>query len=178
MATINATVGGWSSILYDVTGVVTPYNIPFYVPANLNATGDRIIYGQGTAAGEIDTMYAALLGINNTTLTINLQNFTDPGGNGSTAFDRIREFLLYNPNTNAGYDVSAYASASNGWPFLPPSTSPSIARANGGFVRLSDPQSTGSGNGNVVTGSTYSITLATSHNVTGLLLVMLGGSAA
>jgi hypothetical protein len=73
--------------------------------------------------------------------------------------------------------MGIYKGASNGWAPLPASTSPLYARANQGFVRISDPNSL-STNGNVVGSSSKNIVVDSGAHTTTALLLILGGSAA
>jgi len=174
---VTAKVGGWAEILYSVAGVITPYTIPVSIPFNSTAQGAILSYTNGTAAGQIDTIHALPYTLVSTTQTIDVTSLLDVNG-VSVNFARIREIFLYNTDAVAGHDFSMYQGVSNGLAILPPSTAPAFARANGGFIRISDPNSTGGGNGNVTSGASKTIKLDSgSHTVTAWL-VLLGGSAA
>lgn len=151
------------------SGVIVPYSIPATVSANLS-------YANGTASNQVDTIYSKQITLSATTTTLNLTTLTDPAGN-SINFARVREFIVVNTSSTAGYDVKVEAGASNGWSPLPPSTSPLYARYSGS-LRISDPVSTGTGNGNVVTSTSNTITLDPGANTITVNVLIVGGSAA
>ncbi len=151
------------------SGVILPFDIPEAITANLN-------YSNGTGSNQVDTIYGASLSLAGTTTTLNLQSLTDPSG-ASIDFARVRELIVINPSTTAGYDVKVEAGASSGWTVLPPSSNPLYARY-GGSLRISDPVSTGSGNGNVVTSSLKNVTLDPGANTVTVYVLLIGGSAA
>ncbi len=127
----------------------------------------------GTAAGQVDTPYWSAPSLAATPTTIDLTSLTDPGG-GSIDFARVRFFMVYNPNTTAGHDVTVEQGASNGWSQI----GTEVVRANGGFKILFDPQSTGSGNGMVVTGTSKTIKFDPGANTVTVFIVIVGGSVA
>jgi hypothetical protein len=133
----------------------------------------------GTAAGEINLITSIAITLTaSTPQTFNLtSSFTDLFG-GSCNYARVREFWLANPSATAGYNTTLYAAASNGWSMLPPSTAPLTCFANGGTIRLSDPQSTGAGNGQVTSGSSCEFTLNPGSNGQTVYLLLCGGTAA
>lgn len=130
----------------------------------------------GTASGQCDTLFAKQYTLSGTTTTIDLTSLTDPAGNSIT-FARVREFIVQNTATTAGYDVKVEAGASNGWGPLPPSTNPLYCRY-GSVVRVSDKLSTGSGNGNVVTSTSKTVTFDPGSNTVTINVLIVGGSAA
>ena len=153
------------------SGALTSYSIPANVLAGYT-------YTNGTATGQVDTIYAKTLTLSGATTTLNLNSgLTDPAGN-SVVFARVREFIITNTATTASYDVKVEAGASNGWAVLPPSTAPVYARYGGGSIRISDPTSTGGGNGNVVSSSSCNITLDPGANTVTVNILIVGGSAA
>lgn len=130
----------------------------------------------GTGSGQIDTVYAAQFSLAaSTPQTINLTSLTDPLGK-SISFARVRDFVVQNTASTSGYDCQVYASASNGWAVLPASSGPLYARA-GSVVRLSDKLSTGSGAGNIVSGSSNSVTFNPGSNAVTINVWIVGGSA-
>lgn len=156
------------SFVEAVSGV-TNYQIPATISANLS-------YANGTASNQVDTIYAKQLSLTGATTTIDLTSLTDPAGN-SINFARVREFIVQNLSSTAGYDVKIESGASNGWAPLPPSSSPNYARYSGTF-RMSDPVSTGGSNGNVVSGSSKTITFDPGANTFNINVIIVGGSAA
>ena len=167
-----------------VTGTVT-FTATFVETDNngLNSNGltqqinpGVLAYANGTASNQVDTLYAAKVTLAGAPTTINLTTLTDPAGNTAN-FARVREFIVYNPASTAGYDVKVEAGATNGWSALPPSTSPLTCRYLG-TVRISDPTSTGTGNGNVVTSTSNTITLDPGANTVTIYILIAGGSAA
>lgn len=133
-------------------------------------------YSNGTGSNQIDTIYAAHLTLTGAPTTIDLSSLTDPAGN-SANFARVREVIVQNISSTAGFDCKVEAGASNGWPVLPPSTAPLQCRY-GATLRISDPVSTGSGNGNVVGASTKTVTFDPGANTVIINVLIVGGSAA
>lgn len=148
---------------------ISPVEIQQGVAQNLQ-------YGTGTGSGQVDTFYAAKLTLSGATTTLDLTTLMDPAGNAIN-FARVREFIVQNTAGTAGFDVKVLASSSNGWPVLPPSANPIYCRY-GAVLRFSDPTSTGSGNGNVVGGTTKSITFDPGANTVVIYVLIVGGSAA
>src|SRR6202042_2996074 len=93
---------------------VTPYTIPA-------AAQFTYSYSNGTGALQFDTLYAKEITLAAAPTTIDLTNFVDAGGNTGTSFARVREFIVWNPDTNATHTVAISAGASNGWAPLSPS---------------------------------------------------------
>lgn len=135
-------------------------------------------YANGTGSAQIDTLYAKQITlVASTPQTLDLTTVTDPAGN-SANFARVREAIFQNVTTTASYDVKVSAGASNGVIFLPPSSSPLFCRY-GSTLRISDKVSTGSGNGNVVGGTTKTVTLDPGTNGPIIINVIIaGGSSA
>jgi hypothetical protein len=158
----------------------TGFIVPQWIYGTLIAAGTNaatLTYSNGTASGQVDTLHCKPYVLAAATTTIDLTSLLDPAGN-SIDFARVREFQVYNPAATAGYDVQVYAGATNGWAQLGPSTSPQYARAIGGLVRLSDPQSTGSGNGNIVSGTSKTVTFNPGSNTITIYVLIAGGSVA
>jgi hypothetical protein len=167
-ATISGQVSFGASFQQTVAGLVT-YQIPLTISSGTS-------YGNGTSSGNVNLAYAAQLTLAGSPTTLNLQSITDPSG-ASITFARVREFVIQNTATTAGYDVKVEAGSSNGWSVLPPSTSPIMCRY-GASLKISDPNSTGSGNGNVVTSSSENVTLDPGSNTVIVNVLIVGGSAA
>lgn len=148
---------------------LAPYQIPATISQNLS-------YANGTASNQVDTIYAKTITLAATTQTIDLTSLTDPAGNAIT-FVRVREFIIVNTATSASFDLKVEAGASNGWAQLPPSTSPILTRY-GGILRLSDPVSTGAGNGAIVGSTSKTVTFDSGSNTITFLVLIVGGSAA
>ena len=143
---------------YISSGLITPETLTVNISSPAVALSS-ITYTNGTGQLQVDTIYGQALTLSGATTTLNLQSVTDLDG-ATVTFARIREFFLLNVTSTAGYDVKAYQGASNGWAPLPSGSSDaSWARCNGGWVWLHDPNSTGGGNGNVVTGSSKNVVL-------------------
>lgn len=159
---------------YVTAGKITPqtYTVSIAAPG---ITGASITYTSGTGAGQIDSLYSEPIALAaNTPQTINLQSLTGLGGE-SLVLARAREFILFNPSA---YDCKAYQGATNPWAMVPPSTAPLWARAGNGCARISDPNSTGAGVGNVVTATSCEVTLDPGANAFTVYLIVAGGSAA
>lgn len=140
--------------------------------------GATLSYANGTGALQFDGLvFEPVALVASTPQTFDLTALTGLGGESINAA-RVRELIVFNPDATAGHDVQVYKGATNGWSILPPSTSPLPARAVNGMVRVSDPNSTGSGNGNVTGGSSKTVTLDPgAHNVT-VYFILLTGSVA
>lgn len=155
------------------SGVVTPQTLPVLVSANVR-------YANGTAAGQVDTIFAAQYSVaSGTPLTVNLQSCTDLAGNTVT-FARVREFIVQVTDATAGHTLQVYAAASNGWSVLPPSGSAIVVQPGGSSVfHLSDPSSSGSGVGNVVTSTSnsFAVNSNTSATVSSVNVLVVGCSA-
>jgi hypothetical protein len=151
------------------SGVIVPFSVPATISQNLG-------YTNGTASNQVDTLYAKQLTLAGATTTIDLTSLTDPAG-VSVNFARVRELIVVNTATTAGFDVKVEAGASNGWAPLPTSADPLTARY-GGSIRLSDPVSTGASNGNVTSGTSKTITFDPGANTCIINVLIVGGSAA
>jgi len=134
---------------------------------------------QNTTTGTalfVDQLYAATLTfVASTAQTFHFNNASllDPFGN-TLAMLRIRELIILNTSLTAGWDLSVAQAASNGVTWLPVvANGPPHAYANGGLLRLSDPNSSGAGVGQVISGSTDGIVLTpTAHAVTAVILAL------
>ena len=161
--------------------ITAGYVQPQTLNASINpagATWSSVQYTNGTGSLQIDTPYCKPIAlVASTPQTFNLTSLTDLDGN-SIDFARVREFIVFNPTATAGYDCKIYQGASNPWVQVPPSTSPGYARYGGGLYNLSDPTSTGAGNGNVVSGTNCEFTLDPGTNSFTVYLACFGGSVA
>lgn len=132
-------------------------------------------YTTGTGSKQVDSIYAATLTLSATATTLDLTNLTDPAGN-SVNFARVREFIVVNQATTAGFDVNVLQGAANGWsPF--PATGGTPCRYSG-ILRIADPVSTGANNGNVVSSTSKTVKLDPGANNVTVLILVVGGSAA
>jgi len=161
---------------YVTAGVITPETLPAIIQAN-DGAGDTINYATGTGSGATDLEYAAKITLAATTQTIDLTSLTSPSG-AAVNFARVREFIVYNPDTTAGHDIKVEGGASNPWAFVAPSTAPQYAWANGGTVWLRDPKSTGGGNGMVVGGASKTVKFDSGSNTVTFYVLISGTSVA
>lgn len=165
--------------LQDVvsSGYVNPQTLlaQLYSPGT---PGASLSYTSGTGALQADGLYFAPIAlVASTPQTFDLTALTGIGGESLTV-NRVREWLLYNPDTTSGHDVGAYQGASNPWAVMPASANPLYARAGGGLARISDPNSTGGAVGNVVGGTSKTFKLDPgTHNVTVYLLILTSSVA-
>lgn len=151
------------------SGVLVPYDIPEQISGN-------VAYTNGVGSGQVNTIYAAIISFTGSPVAINLQSLVDPDGI-SINFARIREFIPINGATTPGFNLQAYAASSNGWSVIPPVANPLTIPYSAG-IRIYDPISTGTGNGNVVTPTSCNIVLNPGANTfTGYLLAVGGSSA-
>lgn len=152
-------------------GVLAPQNLPVPIAQTTKYTT------AGTATGECDTIFGKpLTFVASTPQTFDMQSMTDPVGN-SIVFARVREFVVQNTSTTAGYNLTLYSTSSDGWPFIPPVAN-EITIPPGGMFVLRDPISSGSGVGLVVTSTTYGFTLNPGSNAITANILIAGGSAA
>ncbi len=166
---ITGTVNFNASFVEQVTTGITPYAIPLAIAQNLS-------YTNGTASGQVDTIYSKSFSLASTTLALDLTTVTDPGGN-AVVFARVREFIVTVTSVTAGFNLKIYAGASNGVVFLPVVAN-FVTCPYGGTFRISDPTSTGASTGNYVDGTHKNVTFDSGSNtVTGYILIV-GGSAA
>lgn len=161
---------------YITSGVVNPETLAAALSA-LGVTAGALSFTNGTAAGQVDTLYCKPFTLAASPTTIDLTSVTDLGA-ASVTFARSRLFFVFNPTVTAAYDLAIYHGSSNGWAPLPASANPLYARANGGFALIVDPQSTGGGVGNVVTSTSKTVTLDPGANTVTAYVLCAGGSAA
>lgn len=138
----------------------------------------QYINGTGVALG-VDQLYGATLTLAASATTLHFETATlkDPFGN-TLAMLRIREFIVLNTTVTGGFDLKVESSASNGIAWIPPSTSPLFARANNGFIRISDPYTFGAAAGNFITATTDGVTLDPGANTIVAAVLALGCSVA
>jgi hypothetical protein len=106
---------------------------------------------------------------------INLNSFTDPAGN-SASLARVRFFEVAVTDGTTGHTVAIYSGASNGWAFLPPVAHPNTAQPNGGNFVMHDPQSTGAGQGYVVSGTSCMVEIDPGANDVQVSILIAGCS--
>lgn len=152
------------------TGLLTALNLPAAINVQQSFTNNT------TGALTVDQIHAKVYNLAATTTTIDLTSLTDLNGNAMN-FARVRLFLAYNQDTTTSHVVTIYKAASNGWSYLPASTGPLTAVANGGVVLLLDPNSNSGTNGMVTSGSSKSITFDPGANTVNLSVLIVGGSA-
>jgi hypothetical protein len=162
---------------YITSGYVNPQTLTAALSA-LGLAAGTLQLNNGTGAQQVDTLYCKVLTlVASTPQTVNFQSTTDPDS-ASITFLRGRLFAVFNPTLTAGYDCKIYQAGSNPLVWVPPSSSPGWARANGGLYFQMDPQSTGAGNGNVITSSSCEVTFDPGTNNVTVYVLMVGGSAA
>src|SRR5208337_1375716 len=167
-AVVSGSVSAGASFQQAVSGLVA-YNIPLSISAGTS-------YANGTASSNVNLCYAAQLTLAGAPQTLNLQSITDPSG-ATITFARVREFWIQNIDTTAGHDVKVESGASNGVTWLPPAANYLPCRY-GATIKISDPLSTGAGNGNVVGASTMNVTLDPGANTVIVNVLIVGGTAA
>jgi hypothetical protein len=179
MAVISGTIGAYTNnLLFTFPSLQTANQFKIGFPDVLGGPLSSVSYTNGTGSSQVDLIYwPDPITLAATTQTIDLTSLTDPSG-AAVNFARVRELLIYNPTATAGFDIKVEQGASNPWAFVPPSTSPQIVRYGGGLYRISDPISTGGGNGNVVGGASKTIKFDSGANTVTFWVLALGGSAA
>jgi hypothetical protein len=173
---VTGTVTLTASFNEYISSGITPYTINEVLGA-LGVLPGALQLGNGTGSLQIDTLYAAKLTLAATTTTIDFTSVVDPGG-ASVTFARGRFFTVFNPDPTAGHDIKIYQGASNPWAPLPSSANPGWARYGGGWYTLSDPTSTGTGNGNVITSTSKTAVFDSGANTVTFYVIMAGGSVA
>jgi hypothetical protein len=163
---------------YVTAGQISPQTLTQAIGA-AGTPQAKVTYANGTGAGLCDLAYALPVAlVASTPQTFDLTSGLTGIGGEALNFARVREFIVYNPDTTAGHDVGVYHGASNGWAALPASGNPLYARAGGGSIRISDPQSTGGGNGNVTGGASKTFTVDPGSNNVTVYVLIAGGSVA
>lgn len=152
------------------TGVVQAQTIP----AGISLTTQ---YGNGTAAGKVDLIYAKQLTfVASTPQTLDLSALTDLSG-AAANFARVREFLIQILTGTAGFDLTVGSAASNAWAALLGATGTTKAFAGIITYLLSDPVSIGAGVGAVVSGTSKNIKLDPGANALTANIIICGCSA-
>lgn len=138
----------------------------------------------GTAAGQVDTLYAATLTLSGSAATIDLFGGTlkDPAGN-ALVFARVREFIVTNPDPTATHTVKVSSGAANPVAWLPPAANALVLQPQGtgsvpGRIDISDPNGTGGGNGYIVDGTHKTVTFDPGAFTITINVLICGGSAA
>lgn len=158
------------------SGVISTLNLPA-------AITQAITYLNGTATSSVDYIYAKSLSLAGTPTTLDLTSLTDLNG-GSVNFARVRELIIVNLATTAGYTLTIGPGVSNPWTTGPIAASstivlqPSVGQTTGQcFVRFSDPFSTGASTGYYVGGSSKTLKLDPGANTFSAYILIVGGSA-
>ncbi len=159
------------------TGLVTANNLAATISRN-------ITYGNGTASGQIDMLYAKKLVLNATPTTLDLTALTDLNGDALN-FARIREMIIQNLATTAAYVVTVGGAGASAWlGFFGTSTStlflPTNVGATGNYstLQLSDPYTVGATTGAYVGASSKYLKLDPGANVINVNVILAGCSAA
>lgn len=150
------------------TGLITPLSLPATIGFTPN-------YGNGTGANQIDLMYAANVTLASTTAVLDLTALTDLKG-AAANMARIRELIIQSTDTTLTKLIKLYASASNGWAFLPLVAS-FLTIPCGGCYHISDPLSVGAGVGYVTGGSSKSVTIDAASQTVNYNIIIAGCSA-
>lgn len=161
---------------YITSGLITPETLTQAI-STFGQSAGTLQFNNGTGSLQADTLYAKPLLLSATPTTVDFTSFTDPG-NASCSLARSRVFFVFNPAVTAGYDVKIEQGASNGWAVVPPSSSPAYARYGGGFYLVTDPTSTGAGNGNVITSTSKTVTFDPGANTITIYVINAGTSVA
>lgn len=171
MAVVTGTVSMNASFSQTNTiGLITP--LTFQAAINqIHGT-----YANGTGAGLIDLMFASAYTLASTTALLDLTAMSDLAG-AAVNMARVRELMIQITDTTSTHSLTVYANSASGWGFLPPSGSPLTAFPNGGFLRLSDPYSTGSAAGYVTGSASKKFVVDAGSNSVTFNLMILGCSA-
>lgn len=159
------------------SGVITQLNLPANISQNFT-------YTNGTAAGMVDYIYAKSLSLAGSATTLDLTSLTDLNG-GSVNFARVRELVIVNLATTAGYTVTVGAAGSNAWSTGPLGTStstsilmPSVGQTTAlSTLRWSDPFSTGASTGGYVDSTHKNLKLDPGANTISVYVLIAGCSA-
>lgn len=174
-------VTGTVTLNANFTEVVTSGVIStLQLPATINQT---ISYGNGTSTGNVDYIYAKQLSLAGSATTLDLTSLTDLNG-GSVNFARVREVIIVNLATTAGYTLTIGPGVSNPWTTGPIAASstvvlqPSVGQTTGSATfRASDPWSVGATTGWYVDSTHKTLKLDPGSNTLSCYVVLVGGSA-
>ena len=172
--TINTTASiNIAAVMSVTSSVITTKQIPATIASNL-----ALVNSNGAALA-IDLAAWGQLSLASTTQLIDFSSLADPNG---TTHDwtggRVRLFVVQTVTTTTAYDLQVYADATNGVSFLPPVANYVPVRTNGGILIIYDPNSNGSGNGNVITASLKRLDFNSGSNTVVFNWLALGNSVA
>ena len=153
------------------SGLITPEALSAVIAAP-GVAGATLQYSNGNGALGVDMLYAKAITLAATTLTIDLTSLPLIDGTTGNAAGRVRELIVFNPDSNVAHVIKVYATATNGPSWLPPTASALVCPGNNGSIRLSDPNSTGAGVGFYVDSTHKTFTLDSGANTVTCYLLM------
>lgn len=151
------------------SGVVSSQNLA----ATLSSTTS---YANGTAANQVDLIYAKQLSLAGTPTTLDLTALTDLSG-ASVNMARVRYLDIQVVDTTSGHNVTIGDATSNAWTAFWGATGTDIVYAGSRRV-WNDPTSTGAGVGAVTSGTSKALKLDPGAATITVNIVILGCSAA
>ncbi len=153
--------------MFSLPSTNTP--VTFGVPANMPNMSRP--YSSGTLANQIDGIHCKSYSLApSTPVTLSLAGLNDPNGNAITCTTgRVREFILQN---TSGFPIVIGDAATNPWEAFISTSTGTVTVPPMGILQFSDPTSSGSGVGAVVTTSSYELLISGGTNaVTFSLLI-------
>lgn len=160
--------GGFNQVV--TSGLVTSQTIP----AALSLTTQYI---NGTGAGQINLLYAKQLSlVASTPQTIDLNALPTVDG-VTSAYVRVREFILQVVTTTVDFNVTLGAAASNPWAALWGTTGTQVVMA-GSIFYFTDPTTVGASKGAIVSGTSKAVKIDPGSNNVTVNLIIAGCTAA
>jgi hypothetical protein len=164
----SAVSGGFNQVVSS--GLVQNQTLPASVALTTQ-------YTNGTGAGMIDLLYAKRLTfVASTPQTIDLNSIATIDG-ATSAFVRVREFILRVVTTTVDFNMTIGAAASNAWAPLWGATGTQVVMA-GSIFYFTDPTTVGASKGAIVGGSSKNVKLDPGGNIVVIDLIIAGCSAA
>lgn len=152
----------------NTTGLIVPISFPATIGYTPN-------YGNGSAANQVNLLYAANVTLASTTAVLDLTSLTDLAG-AAVNMVRVRELIIQSTDTVAAKILKLYAASSNGWGFIPLIATFQTITA-GGCYHMSDPLSVGAGVGLVTGVSSKVITIDSVAQTCNYNIIIAGCSA-
>lgn len=174
VSNVNLTMTINAAATYTPTGVISPYQIP----SNISFQGIQFINGNGSPL-TVDLAAWGTVSLASTTKLIDFSALPDPDGiTQDWTGGRVRILIVQATTTNTGFDLEVYADATNGIAWIPPVANFVTCRTNGGQIMWFDPNSNGSGQGNVITSSSKRFNFNSGSNTVQFNWLALGSSVA
>ncbi len=160
--------GGFNQVVS--TGLVQSQTLP----AGLSLTTQ---YTNGTGAGQIDLLYAKRLTFAvSTTQTIDLNALATIDG-ATSAFVRVREFIVRVVTTTVDFNLTIGNAAANPWAAVWGTTGLNVVMA-GSILYVTDPTTVGASKGMIISGTSKNVMFDPGAHVLIADVIIAGCSAA